>query len=460
VPFLLMTWLWIERYGYDWDYLGYAPVMWLTHAVLISTVSLGLAEIDVAVSSYVFKKYHYEPERHLRLKKSFFPMLHVLFRGVEVSLRLVVLTGWAQESFEWLPPLLDYVLGVILLHLCSPAKESCIVHVVAGIGLLVADMGHFVDLPNFAGPARRITFSLGVFRFFSFVSLLVVYMRRKDERLEHLYVLLTFGAAYYAFWLVPQIRKRGDDLHTAAYVGDVGRIRTLIMPGVNGEVLDVNAEAKDRKGKTPLMLAAEGGHVEVLEQLLSAGARINDVADIDGNTCLHHAAMNRQVAACLLLKKAGAVTEVRNLSGLSPENVVPQPRAGRSDPIFNELMGLLQPTDDDMQRRHCGVDGGGGAEQGSWTAGPKESRPRSSGSISQTSKRTSKRHYTVKMAPTAGLQLRTLFPDVEKDDAPSPRVLQSVSSLVLSRAFGAFARRLLQRHDQRGCGVPLGALQR
>jgi len=464
VPFLLVIWLWIEHCGYlptCTEYLGYAPVMWLTHTVLISTVSLGLAEIDVAVSSYVFKQYHYEPERRLRLQKSFFPVLHVLFRMVEVSLRLVVLTGWAREAFRWLP-LLDYVLGVFLLHLCSPATESCIVHVVAGIGLLVADMGHFVDLPNFAGPARRITFSLGVFRFFSFVSLVVVYMRKQKERTccwdetMHLCVLLTLGTVYYAFWLVPQIRKRGDDLHTAARVGDVGRIRTLLLPGVNGEVLDVNAEAKDRKGKTPLMLAAEGGHVDVLEQLLGSGAHINDVADIDGNTCLHHAAMNRQVAACVLLKKAGAVTEVRNLSGLSPESVVPQPRAGRLDPTFNELMGLLQLTDDDMQRRQCVVDGGAGAEQSSWTASPKESHPRSSGSNSWTSKR----HYTVKMAPTAGLQLRTLFPDVEKDDTPSPRVLQSVSSLVLSRAFGAFARRLLQRHDQRVGGVPLGALQR
>jgi len=463
VPFLLVIWLWIEHCGYlptCTEYLGYAPVMWLTHTVLISTVSLGLAEIDVAVSSYVFKQYHYEPERRLRLQKSFFPVLHVLFRMVEVSLRLVVLTGWAREVFSYLP-IMDYLLGVILLHWCSPAKESCMVHVIAGIGLLVADVGHFVDLPNFAGPARRISNSLWIFRFLSCVGLVGVYMRQNFpnrcwDRSVHLWVLFTFGAAYYVFWLVPHIRNRGDDLHTAARVGDVGRVKTLLMPGANGEVLDVNAEAKDRKGKTPLMLAAEGGHVDVLEQLLSSGARVNDVADIDGNTCLHHAAMNRQVAACVLLMKAGAVTEVRNLSGLSPENVVPQPRAGRSDPTFTELMGLLHPTDDDMQRRQCGIDSGGGAEPGSWTAGPKESHPRSSGSNSWTSKR----HYTVKMAPTAGLQLRTLFPDVEKDDTPSPRVLHSVSSLVLSRAFGAIARRLLQRHDQRGCGVPLGALQR
>eukprot|EP00439_Symbiodinium_sp_Y106_P059217 s2335_g8.t1 len=56
-------------------------------------------------------------------------------------------------------------------------------------------------------------------------------------------------------------------------------------------------------------------------------------------------------------------------------------------------------------------------------------------------------YRSVKAKPVAGLQLRSLFPNLEKDEAPSPRVLQSVSALVVSKAAGPLSRRALSRSN-------------
>jgi len=467
VPFLLVNWLWNEQCRFPPHWAVY--VIWSTNVVLIATVSLGLIEIDLAISSYIFKRYHYEPERHFRMKKSLFPLVHITFRAAEVFLRLVVITGFVvffkrafARELMVVPLICDYTFGIALLVSYSPTKEHILVHVITGIGLMLADLGHFVDLPNFAAPARGITAGLTRLRLVAFLVLSAGYLAMEywdvealtkpadlETKCEYItmfgskYVLIA-GAVYYTLRLSPQIRCLGDDLHTAARVGDVGRIRTLLRPNQNGQVLDVNAEAKDRKGMTPLMLAVQGGHVEVIEELLHAGARVNGPADINGNTCLHHAAMNRQAEACRVLLAAGADSQVRNFSGESPEYIVPRRRsATRQDPVYELLSEMLQPR--------AGCD----EEQAAAGTSFNTSGPRSSSSTTR-----SNRRYTVNVAPTAGLQLRTLFPDVEKDDAPSPRVLQSVSALVLSRGAGSLTRRLLARQDERNTGVPLGALRR
>eukprot|EP00435_Cladocopium_sp_Y103_P070400 s552_g35.t1 len=59
-------------------------------------------------------------------------------------------------------------------------------------------------------------------------------------------------------------------------------------------------------------------------------------------------------------------------------------------------------------------------------------------------------YYSVKAKPVAGLQLKSLFPNLEEDDTPSPRVLQSVSALVVSKAAGPLGRRALMREENSG----------
>ena len=40
-------------------------------------------------------------------------------------------------------------------------------------------------------------------------------------------------------------------------------------------------------------------------------------------------------------------------------------------------------------------------------------------------------YYSVKAKPVAGLELRSLFPNVEQDDTPSPRMLQRLGPIGL-----------------------------
>ena len=57
----------------------------------------------------------------------------------------------------------------------------------------------------------------------------------------------------------------GFTLHTAVCSGDVEWVKRSLRRG--------NANATDKLGRTPLHLAAEGGHKAIIELLLQAGAK-------------------------------------------------------------------------------------------------------------------------------------------------------------------------------------------
>lgn len=67
-------------------------------------------------------------------------------------------------------------------------------------------------------------------------------------------------------------------LHRITYLGDVMRFDLLVAKGINVDIADY-------RGTTPLMIAAGGGHVELVQRLLAHGA---DAARKDswGNTAL------------------------------------------------------------------------------------------------------------------------------------------------------------------------------
>ena len=101
------------------------------------------------------------------------------------------------------------------------------------------------------------------------------------------------------------LRKVGSDLHTAAVDGDVELVKALLKPNQNGQVLDVNAAAKDGQRMTPLMLASRYGNLQVMEELLVQGAKVNLRTPKD-DTALHFAASSRnQIEACKLLVRHG-----------------------------------------------------------------------------------------------------------------------------------------------------------
>lgn len=55
-------------------------------------------------------------------------------------------------------------------------------------------------------------------------------------------------------------------------------------------------EVRNNRQQTPLLLAVSQGHTALIELLVSQGARVN-VADEDGDTCLHLALMRQTVAS-------------------------------------------------------------------------------------------------------------------------------------------------------------------
>jgi poly(3-hydroxybutyrate) depolymerase len=106
----------------------------------------------------------------------------------------------------------------------------------------------------------------------------------------------------------------GPSIHEAAAEGNIKRVKQHLVEGV-----DVNAKFKD--GWTPLHMAAEGGHREIVDLLIAKGADINATAgagDGVGWTPLHEAAEegHKKVVELLILK--GADINVKNGDGRTP----------------------------------------------------------------------------------------------------------------------------------------------
>ncbi|XP_019748850.1 ankyrin repeat domain-containing protein 26-like isoform X2 [Hippocampus comes] len=138
-------------------------------------------------------------------------------------------------------------------------------------------------------------------------------------------------------------KRKMENLHKAAWMGDVGKLRWHAM--CNNDVNKV-----DKHNRTALHLACANGHAGVVDFLLSKQAKINlfdsqkrtalmkavqcqndlcvnillenkadpDLMDADGNTALHLAAKIPSLSCVIMLVKKDADLNVKNLKGLSP----------------------------------------------------------------------------------------------------------------------------------------------
>ncbi|XP_051917941.1 ankyrin repeat domain-containing protein 26-like isoform X2 [Hippocampus zosterae] len=138
-------------------------------------------------------------------------------------------------------------------------------------------------------------------------------------------------------------KRKMENLHKAAWMGDVGKLRWHAM--CNNDVNKV-----DKHNRTALHLACANGHAGVVEFLLSKQAKVNlfdsqkrtalmkavqcqndlcvnillenkanpDLMDADGNTALHLAAKIPSLSCVIMLVKKDADLNVKNLKGLSP----------------------------------------------------------------------------------------------------------------------------------------------
>ena len=78
-----------------------------------------------------------------------------------------------------------------------------------------------------------------------------------------------------------------------------------------------NARAKDRTGRSALILAAAAGHVDIVEALLKNGAKV-DGRDKTGHTALNWAAMRGRTQVVTALQNKGADINTQNNGGISP----------------------------------------------------------------------------------------------------------------------------------------------
>ncbi|KAL5457261.1 hypothetical protein EMCRGX_G034508 [Ephydatia muelleri] len=114
------------------------------------------------------------------------------------------------------------------------------------------------------------------------------------------------------------VNGRDDDsytpLLTAASLGEVEAFRALM------EDPHVQLDAVDKKGKSAVFLAAEEGHVDILECLLShpIGAKLCSTADAAQNTPLHIAAREGKLDVVSILLRIGVQVDARNEVNKTP----------------------------------------------------------------------------------------------------------------------------------------------
>src|SRR5918996_2102639 len=102
-----------------------------------------------------------------------------------------------------------------------------------------------------------------------------------------------------AFCVTVALRAATAPVADAAMKGDREAVRTLLKQGA-----DVNQPQGD--GMTALHWAATGGHADLVETLLYAGANVRATTRLGAYTPLHLASQNGHAAIVGALVKAGA----------------------------------------------------------------------------------------------------------------------------------------------------------
>ncbi|XP_065053661.1 BRCA1-associated RING domain protein 1-like [Rhopilema esculentum] len=124
---------------------------------------------------------------------------------------------------------------------------------------------------------------------------------------------------------VTKVNKKGETpLHVAAIKGKYDQVRELLEKGAD-------PNAKDFAGWTPLHEACNHGCLEIVQLLLDSGAFI-DVPGCDHDTPLHDAIANSRLEVAEFLISKGASLDVRNKQGLLPMDYV------RSSAVKDQLM--------------------------------------------------------------------------------------------------------------------------
>lgn len=152
----------------------------------------------------------------------------------------------------------------------------------------------------------------------------------------------------------PSSRPKGDDqrrahhaepvapkappasLHDAVKRGDLERVQAVLSAAATAPQRRTLVNKKNAQGRPPLHLAAEGGHLAVVEALVAAGAQVDETEEGYGcGTALMWAAANGHLAVVKALLAAGADPRIVAHDGSTAER---NAREGG----FNDIADLLR----------------------------------------------------------------------------------------------------------------------
>jgi ankyrin repeat domain-containing protein 50 len=105
-------------------------------------------------------------------------------------------------------------------------------------------------------------------------------------------------------------------IHQAAQQDDPYKLRVLLTPGVSVDILD-------GRGRTPLHLAASGGHIDVVKLLCRRHADVN-WQDDSGQTPLHLAMIAGHIEIARILLANNADKDIKDDNGTTPPNCADQ----------------------------------------------------------------------------------------------------------------------------------------
>lgn len=124
--------------------------------------------------------------------------------------------------------------------------------------------------------------------------------------------------------------EQNTPLHLAAYKNQKAVVDYLLgRPGILKDPLD-------KRGTTPLMLAAAAGNLGCVESLLAAGCDLK-LKTPDGATALHKAAAQGQLAVVDKLLEAGADPKAVDARGNTPDKLAEQKKKGEWDLVISHL---------------------------------------------------------------------------------------------------------------------------
>jgi uncharacterized protein len=100
----------------------------------------------------------------------------------------------------------------------------------------------------------------------------------------------------------------GQDLLAPTLKGDIGAVKALLRRGTNLEV-------RDPQGRSPLMVATQGNHIELAKELIEAGADVNARDELQGTPYLYAGAEGRTEILKLTLAHGADLKSVNRFEG-------------------------------------------------------------------------------------------------------------------------------------------------